>query len=176
MGIVVPEYLLEDIVDQMPQISYPNGDRSINFGYGDKKELNKYLQLKKEGSYPLMWLLMPEKETHIYEFSKAERDCKVVIATLETRADLMNPQRFRGSFDQFLFPMANLFIEGISSAETTRFINDTKVDIYKHPNYSEETDSKKSGVIALWDAIRLDCRIEFQNACLKQIKWTTSTT
>ena len=176
MGIVVPEYLLEDIVDQMPQISYPNGNRSINFGYGDKKELNKYLQVKKEGSYPLIWLLMPQSELLTNEFSKSERDCNFIIATLEDRKDLYNSQRFRGSFDQFLLPVVNLLIEGISSAETTRFINQTQATINKFPNYSDESNSDSGGVIALWDAIRLDCRIEFQNACLKQIKWTTSTT
>ena len=177
MGIIVPEYILEDIVELMPTITYPNSvERNIKFGYGDKKELNRYLALKKDASYPLIWLLMPEKETHTCQFSKAERDCRFIIATLEDRSDLLNSQRYRGAFDQFLLPVANLLIEGIQSASTTRFANQDEVGIAKHPNYSEESNSNESGVIELWDAIRLDCKIEFNNSCLNQIKWITNTT
>ena len=176
MGVtIVPEYLLRDIVSQMPPIPYPTGDREIQFGFGDKKELNKYLALKKEDSYPLMWLLMPSTELHTNEFSKVERDCSIIIATLETRKDLYNPQRYEGSFKQVLLPVFDLFVQGISSASTTRFINETQVSKNKFPNYSEDANSTKSGAIELWDAIRIDCRIEFQNSCLRQIKWITTT-
>lgn len=174
MGIIVPEYILEDIVEQMPSINYPSGAKDVNFGYGDKRELDKYLKLKGDSSYPLIWLLMPSPEKHTKEFSRAERSCSFIVATLETRSDLMNSQRFRGAFDQFLLPVSNLLIEGISSASATRFINETEVDIYKFPNYSEDEKSEESGTIQLWDAIRMDCRIEFKNSCLRQIKWTTT--
>ena len=177
MGIIVPEYILEDIVELMPTITYPDSvERNIKFGYGDKKELNRYLALKQDASYPLIWLLMPERETLTYQFSKDERDCRFIIATLEDRADLFNSQRYRGAFDQFLIPVANLLIEGIQSASTTRFANTDELGMVKHPNYSEESDSNESGSIELWDALRLDCRIEFNNSCLRQIKWITNTT
>ena len=176
MGIVIPEHKLRDIISQMPKVDYQGGigDRSIQFGWGDKTELNRYLKLKKEDSYPLMWLLSPSPELHIYKSTRVERDCSIVIATLETRKDLYNPQRYNFSFDIVLNPIADYFMQGIRSASTTMFLNEDNVTLNKFPNYSDESQSDKSGAIALWDAIRIDCRIEFKNSCLNEIKWITN--
>ena len=32
--MIVPEYILRDIVSQMPTVTYPNEERTIQFGWG----------------------------------------------------------------------------------------------------------------------------------------------
>ena len=170
-ALIIPEYKIRDFINQMPTISYPDGERNIQFGWGDKKELNKYLMKKGIDSYPLVWLLGPSTERHIDQLEKAERDCSFVIATLETRTDLYNPQRYEGSFSKFLNPVNNYLVQGMRNANTTRVLNNDVFNITKHPNYSDESQGDQSGSIELWDAIRTDCTIEFNNSCLKQLKW-----
>lgn len=180
-SLIIPEQELRDIISQMPPIDYgdnekgnPIGERNIQFGWGNKKELNKYLAKKQKASYPLTWLLSPSPELHIDNSSKVERDCSLIIATLDTRKDLYNPDRYKLYFDRVLNPIAELFVQGIRSASTTRFLNDDNVTITKFPDYSEDASTIQTGAIELWDAIRIDCRIEFNNSCLNNIKWITS--
>jgi hypothetical protein len=177
--MIVPEYILRDIVNQMPQISYQGQNsidlvRTIQFGWGDKKELNKYLLLRRNDSYPLVWLLSPSVEAHVDNSSKVERDCSIVVATLETRKDLYNPQRYEGTFNNILNPVTSYVIQGLRSFSKTRILNDNDVNITKFPNYSEDSNSNQGGSIELWDATRIDCRIEFNNSCSNNIKWITN--
>ena len=174
-SIIVPEHKLRDIVSKMPQVDYggTNGLRTIQFGWGDKKQLNKYLALKKDDSYPLIWLLNPRPKTCKANQSLVERDCNLVIATLESRKDMNSMERFDASFDIILNPITDLIFQGIGSATTTRFLNDDEQVVNDFPDYSDDANSNSSGVIALWDAIRIDCKIEFNNSCLKNIKWIT---
>ena len=92
----------------------------FNLVGGDKKELNKYLSLKKNDSYPLVWLLSPSAESHIDNSSRVERDCSIILATLETRTDY-NPQRYEGSFSQVLNPVTDYIVQGVRSASQTVF-------------------------------------------------------
>ena len=146
--MIVPEYIIRDIVNQIPTITYPSGEKSVQFGWGDKKELNKYLKVKKEGSYPLIWLLSPSQELHTNNSTIVERDCNFVIATLETRSDLYNPQRYEGAFKSFLNPVTEYLTQGVRNASPTRILNDDNITITKFPNYSEDESSSKSGAIA----------------------------
>lgn len=171
--MIVPEYIIRDIVDQMPLIDYPIGLLKIKFGWGDKIELNKYLSLKKGDSYPLVWLLLPSIEHHNSNLSLVERDCSIIIATLETRKDLYNPQRYEGAFEKVLNIVTDYMIQGFRSSSQTRLLNDDKINITKFPNYSEDSNFEKGASIELWDATRIDCKIEFNNSCVNTIKWMT---
>jgi len=175
-GLIVPEYKLRDIISQMPSIDYGGdiGVYDIQFGWGSKKSLNKYLDKKGDDSYPLIWLLNPSKKTYKDQSSLVERDCSLIIATLETRKDMDDEERFDAAFKIVLNPIADLIIQGVRSANTTMFLNDNKQDVFDFPDYSDESSGSTSGTIALWDAIRLDCRIEFNNSCLNDIKWMTN--
>ena len=174
-SLIIPEHQLRDIISQMPQIDYGGaiGERVIRFGWGTKKQLNAYLCKKKDDSYPLIWLLNPRTKTYKDQSSLVDRDCNLVIATLETRKYMDAMQRFNASFEIVLNPICDLLMQGIRSASTTRFLNDDVQNINDFPDYSEEGNTSKGGSIEMWDAIRFDCRIEFNNSCLNNIKWIT---
>jgi len=179
-GLIIPEDKLREIISQMPPIDYidANGDliesRQIQFGWGTKKQLNEYLKLNKEDSYPLTWLLNPRTKTYKDQSSLVDRDCNIVIATLETRKYMSAMDRFNASFEIVLNPICELITQGIRSASTTRFLNDDQQQVNDFPDYSEEGNTAEAGSIEMWDAIRFDCRIEFNNNCLNNIKWITS--
>lgn len=172
--MIVIEDILSQIVTRFPTISYAGQERFSKFGWGDKKELNRYLILKQDESYPLVWLLGAAPELHQNNSDLIERDCAIIIATLETRQDLYNPQRYQGAFSQVLNPVADYFMQGIRASSNTRFLNDDTATLTKFPNYSEDSSKTEGGAIELWDAIRIDCRIEFNGSCANSIKWITN--
>ncbi len=71
MGIVTKTIILEDVLksvfNYLPAMSYNEGgdEFSVTFGFGTKKDLNKFLTLRKRSTvYPLIWLLYPYNELH----------------------------------------------------------------------------------------------------------------
>ena len=169
--MIVVEHRLRDIVSQIPGIDLNKDYLGVKpkFGWGDKKELNRYLQLKKEGSYPLVWLL-PSPENHIDSGQAVKKDCNLIIATLEKDISLFNDQRYLKSYDLILNPLTDYLVQGLRSSSISSIIGD-EWSVFRHPNYSEESKGDESGTIDLWDAIRLDCTVEINNHCLKQIVW-----
>ena len=165
--------MLRDIVSQMPSVDYGGdlGFRDVQFGWGNKKQLNEYLKLKKSDSYPLIWLLNPQKEVYKNQSTMIDRDCPLILATLETRKDLDSMQRFDFSFALVLVPIFDYIMQGFRAANTTRVLNNDEFEASKYTDYSDSDSGDKSGVIEDWDAIRVDCRVEFKNNCLNQIKW-----
>ncbi|MFT5668823.1 MAG: hypothetical protein ACI9DK_003028 [Vicingaceae bacterium] len=172
--MIVPEYIIRDIILQMPLMTVFNDgiDRSINFGWGDKLELNRYLVGKKDGLYPLIWLLIPAEDTHSQNGTLCNRTCSFIIANTEERSQLYNPQRYEYNFKIVLLPVTEYIIHGIKSSNETRIEND-EYKVTKHPNYSDEgSNGEESATIALWDAVRLDIDVEFiKTNCKNVIKW-----
>ena len=169
--MIVVEHRLRDIISQIPTIAL-NADYlavSPKFGWGNKKELNRYLELKKEGSYPLIWLL-PSKESHKNNGESVQRKCVFIIAHLEKDTSLFNDERYLKSFDLILNPLTDYLVQGLRTASIS-FIVDDEWEIFKEPNYSETQSADEHGTIDLWDAIRLDCNIEITNDCLNTISW-----
>lgn len=172
--MIIAENILRDIVYQMPEIRI-NDDvkRQPNFHWGDRHELVKYLELKSEEAYPLIWLLLGV-ENHKDRGSVCFRDCELIIATRETDKTLLNSQRYLKSFETVLNPVLDLLVEGLQSSSTTRIVNDSW-SIERRPDYTESyyKNDNDNFTIDLWDAIKLLCEVEFNNNCQNTILWQT---
>ena len=168
--MIIPEYILRDIVKQIPDVVI-NLERTQKpqFGWGDKLELNRYLKLKKNDSYPLIWLL-PSIEHHSEDGDRCNKRLEIIIATLEEDENLYNPERYDKSFRIVLNPVAEQVIKGLTDSRVTKIIG-AKWDVFKHPNYSDD-GGKSNGTIALWDALKLTFNeVEFNNNCLNTNIW-----
>lgn len=169
--MIVVEHMIRAIIEMIPAIQLnPTLLANAKFHWGDEKELNRYVQLKKEDSYPLIWLL-PSPDN--YEGARGQeviKECSFIIATRETRQELFNDERYIRSFDLVLQPLTDYLIHGLTvSTISDRIGNDW--EIMKFPNYSAE--SLKNGTIDLWDAIGLTINVRFKSnlQCLKPINY-----
>ena len=175
--MIVTEHRIRDIVAEIPGFDLNKNYLGVKpkFGWGDKFELDRYLSLKKSDSYPLIWLL-PSKENHSEDFRLCQKNCTLIIAMLEKDIDLFNDQRYLKSYDLVLNPLTEYLVEGIRQANIT-WINEDEDNwnIEKRPNYSEskygKPDETSNGTIDLWDAVELNCNVEFNNEPLKKIIW-----
>ena len=175
--MIITEHRIRDIVAEIPGFDLNADYLNVKpkFGWGDKFELDRYLALKKSDSYPLIWLL-PSQENHSEDFRLCRRSCTIIIAMLEKDISLFNDQRYLKSYDLVLNPLTNYLVEGIRAANIT-YLNEQEDnwDIEKIPNYSENnyggTEKTSSATIDLWDAVQLDCNIEFNNEPLNKIFW-----
>ena len=151
--MIIPEHILRDIVKQIPAVVINSGrTQKPQFGWGDKLELNRYLKLKKNDSYPLIWLL-PSVEHHSEDGDRCKKRLEIIVATLEEDENLFNPERYNQSFEIVLNPVTEQVIKGLTDSRVTKII-EAKWDVFKHPNYSDD-DGKSNGTIALWDALKL---------------------
>ena len=171
--MIIPEYIIRDIVKQIPAVVLnSNKTQKPQFGWGDKLELNRYLQLKKNDSYPLIWLL-PTVENHHSDGEFCNKRLEIIIATLESNENLFNPDRYNKSFRLVLNPMADQVIKGLINSSVTKIIGATW-DVFKHPNYSDNQyqDENSHGTIALWDALKITFNeVEFNDNCINENIW-----
>ena len=170
--MIVAEHTIRDIIATIPAIQINSNTLSKpKFHWGDADELNRYVQVMKEGSYPLIWLL-PSPDN--YEGATGQdltKECSFIIATRETRQSLFNNERYKTSFDLVLQPLTENLIHGLTVSNATSRIGDNW-KILKLPNYSAE--SEKNGTIDLWDAISLTIDIRFNSNsknCLNPINY-----
>lgn len=166
--MIVVEDKLTELFDMIPSIQVnSNNLKKPVFSWGKKEELNRYVELYKSNLYPLIWLL-PTEDTYNISSNLVTKRVVLILSTLETRQDILNPQRYRGSFEQVLNPLASYVVQALQNSSITRITNPDSITILKEPNYS---DAGENATIDLWDAIRIECDVEFNNNCLKPIKW-----
>lgn len=179
MKMIVVEHIMRDIFSQIPVINL-NIDEAQKpyFGWGNKKELNKHLALKNQDAddeiYPLIWLL-PSKDVYTENGHLLNKDCSIIIATRETRVDMLNVQRWQKSFEYVLNPLANFVIEGLKTSTVSKIIED-EFEVERFSDYSDNEEGgneKESASIDLWDAVKVTASVEFTNNCLKTITWQT---
>lgn len=169
--MIIVERKIEDIVGQIPYISMRTDlSRKASFHWGDKKELNRYLELTKDNNYPLIWLLPGADKYN--QNGTATRDCVFIIATRETNVDLFNPARYDKSYHLVLNPLTEYLVEGLRTSSISQIVKD-EWEVQRFPNYSESEhrDENDNVTIDLWDAIKLSCSVQFNNNCLNIIKW-----
>ncbi len=167
--MIVVEHAIRAIVATIPTIQI-NASLSATpkFHWGDELELNRYIKLKKDGAYPLVWLLPDSDKYEGENGEKAIRKCAFIIATREIRKELFNDQRYIKTFDVVLNPLTEYLIKGLTVSSISDRIGNGFTTT-KFPNYSAE--SEKNGTIDTWDAIRLEIEVRFfgKITCLKQI-------
>ena len=179
MEQIIVEHIMRDIFNQIPDINI-NADlsKSIYFGWGNKKELNKQLVtlLKDEDNvvYPLIWLL-PSKDNYKDNGLTVTKECSIIVATRETREELLNDQRWQASFQYVLNPTSNYVIEGLRTSGASRIL-EGEWSIERFSDFSDDEEESREDdkhTIDLWDAIKIEASVEFTNNCLKTITWQT---
>jgi len=157
--MIVIEHHIRAIVNTIPEIQINKTlTAKPKFGWGDELELNRYIKLKKEQSYPLIWLLPDTDRYEGWDGRKAVRPCTFIIATREIRKELFNDQRYLKSFDVVLNPLTDYLVHGLQTSNISDRMDDGW-SVSKHPNYSAESD--KDGTIDIWDAIKLEISVRF---------------
>lgn len=166
--MIVTEDRLTELFGQIPNIQI-NASTFLKpvFSWGKREELNRWVEKYKSNTYPLIWLL-PSEESYNSLSELTTRRIVLIIAHLETRVELFNAERYSSSYDNVLNPLTDYVIQALSNSNITRLINNDDIKIFKEPNYS---DREKNGSIDLWDAVRIECDVEFNNNCLNTIKW-----
>jgi len=164
---IVVEERLQEIIDCFPEVLSLSGRSShkVIFGYGDEKELNAFLKVRKlEKVYPLIWLLYPYSEKHTntnVEISKA-----VFILATSTNATSENKERLDKNFGKILLP---LFFTLRKAFRQANIINtDSEYNVVKHPNYSN--DGEEHDGTFIWDALRVETDFTIIDTCLKDLK------
>lgn len=167
--MIVIEDKLEELFSQIPDIRVnDNVTTKPFFSWGKKEELNRYVEKTKASVlYPLIWKL-PSKEDYNRSSELSTTDLVLIIATRETNSEYFNPTRLEYSFKTTLNPLTEYVIQALQNGSTTRITNIESIGIYKEPNYS---DNGENAVIDKWDAIRIECNVEFNDNCLKTLKW-----
>lgn len=168
--MIVGEYVIRSIIDTFPLIQInPTTSLQPKFHWGDEAELNRYIKLKKEASYPLIWLLPSEDRYEGSRFQNLVKDCSFIIATRENRVELFNDQRYIKTFDLVLNPLQDYLVQGLTKSDISERV-DNNFTIFKHPNYSAESEA--NATIDIWDAIKLDITVRFKEGkCLKPINY-----
>lgn len=166
--MIVFEERLKEIFDLLPNIQVnPSNSIKPSFSWGKKEELNRYIMKNKSASYPLIWLL-PSVDTYNLLSDRVTRNVVLIVASLETRTELYNEQRYKGNFETVLNPLANYILQGLQGSSISRITNPNDISILKEPNYS---DAGENATIDKWDALRIECNVEINNNCLNLIKW-----
>jgi hypothetical protein len=166
---IVVEERLQEIINYFPEVLSLSGQSShkVIFGYGDKKELNAFLKVRKlETVYPLIWLLYPYSEKHTntrVEVSKA-----VFILAVSTNASMENKQRLDSNFGKILLPLFFTFRKAFKNANIINSNNE--YDVVKHPNYSDGESGEEHPGTFIWDALRVETDFELMDTCLKELK------
>lgn len=174
--MIIVEEKISSIVEQMPKIQV-NSDYTTRpkFHWGDKHELVKFLELNKDDSYPLIWLLLGA-DVHVERGHLCKRQCEFVLATRETNKDLLNHQRFEKSYKFVLNPLLEYLIDGLKSSSISRVAEDTWT-VQRVPDYTESyyKNDNDNYTIDLWDALKLTISVEFNTNCLNAItSWQTN--
>ena len=169
--MIVVEERLRELFDLIPEIYVKNGvSNKPAFSWGDKLALNQFLTVAYKDSsfktYPLIWLL-PSEDSYNNSVDILDRRVSLVLATLETRKDLLNDHRLQGTYKNTLNPLTEYVIQALNNGSIINYISPL-INILKSPNYSINEDNES---IERWDAVRIDLDVQFNNKCLNPIKW-----
>ena len=159
---IVIQEVLPKLVDLIPEISVSeNTTAKPFFSFGSEDDLNRYIKATNSVNYPLIWML-PSVNTYNYVNNRVTRRLLLIVATIERRIDISNEQRFADSFSNTLFPIRDYLIHILRHSGVSNIKGE--IDTYEFPRYIQEETS----VIDNWDAIRIECNVEFNNKqCIK---------
>ncbi len=169
--MIVVEEKLRALFDMIPEIQI-NTNNLVKpcFSWGDELALTQFMDAAYKdvdfNLYPLIWLL-PSVDDHNPRAKTLKKDIRLVISTLETRNETLNDQRLQGSFKKVLNPLAD-YIEQCFLNSSITIVLSENIKTFKRPNYSV---NKKSGAIDKWDAMTIDLEVEFNNNCIKPLRW-----
>jgi|TARA_R110000787_G_scaffold113975_1_gene223513 hypothetical protein len=160
--MIIVEDIIQVEVSKMLAINlFDNRTQKPTYGWGDKNELNKYLSINKNKSYPLVWQKLSSKSKTGNEVSQT---CEFIFAVnfRKEELDLMNPDRLEATFKPVLYPFMESFLQALNKSRNIT-INVNEYDFSDIPNYP--VTSLDDDVVDLWDAVSVSIDATFMNNC-----------
>jgi len=159
--IIVEDIIKVEVAKMVAVNLFDNRNQKPVYGWGDKNELNKYLTIYKNKSYPLIWQIPSEKTNRVNEISQT---CDFILAINFTKneTDLMNPDRLESTFKPVLYPFMEVFLQALNKSRNIT-INKSEFTFEDFPNYA--ITSPNDEVVDLWDAVRVSIDATFMNNC-----------
>ncbi|WP_027381869.1 hypothetical protein [Epilithonimonas caeni] len=163
------EYINSDFgeVVQIKNPYYFQSPANVKFSFGTEKELNVWLQGKKE-KYPLAWLVYPVTENSDNTPNKivTYRSMRIIFAINNDSDKLVQTrvQTTRYILDQVVEKFCKLMTQGKFRKYIWMDRNGQHSQKF-FPNYSVNSQTD-SGQIDIWDAIVLECDIYFNPNCM----------
>lgn len=121
-----------------------NGNtRTVQFHYGDQKELNLWISLKdkvREQKYPLIWYVIANEEDA--GNGKSKVDSQLILMNL-TKREVLNTTRANTTYKEVINPLYDLVQNTLDLNLNTNLLNDGKKIPFKdQPNYGvDESNS-----------------------------------
>lgn len=147
-------------------------DKKPVYNWGNELHLLKVLELYQKSNaypYPLIYQVS-NTSTQREQSSEATINLELIIATRETRVDLLNENRWAYSYKQLLYPVliniVTLFMQGVNT-----FTWNGEYTVREFPNYG---NGQENFTIDLWDALRFETTITLNNNCLNTILYDTN--
>lgn len=173
--LIKVEDRFQEMFNLLPSMAGINANSSdlfdVTFGYGDNKQLNFFLNERKDFvNYPLIWLLYPYKERHTRKYVELEKVS--LILAVETITGLTNKERIDQTFTKILFPLFDNISELFMKSNTIH--TGVYYDVIKYPNYGEINQlrtKEESFSVDVWDALKVTFDCEINNNCLRPIKF-----
>lgn len=124
----------------------PVSDATIQFGYGDRNELNRWIDRNKTSTvYPLIWYLKGEFVEENGWLETVEETQLILFQS--TTVDLFNTQRSSLTYENVLAKVSKEVIRKLEKSNSFEFISSNsgkknKYRLYDEPLFGEEIDDK----------------------------------
>ena len=173
------EVRFNELFGTLPPITVDGKDYPVSFEIGSPDDLNKYLNQKQKevsvsgGSiYPILWLETPI-ETDGNDTIRT-MPIKLVLAELSNN-NLSNRERLETTFKLTLNPLLKNVLTALRQSGFTKIIRDANNNLreYNQTNFFNygTPDEAKHITTDIWDAIKLDLRLEMNTNCLQIINY-----
>lgn len=160
--LIVPETIMTDIVSTIEPLEFNGKMLTPSFGFGNKDELTRFLDLFKDKVYPLIWMI-PNEESHSFNQVEETVDFIIAVNFSKENKNELNNIRFEKVFIPLLIPLAEKMLFRIARSKNASYDN-TNFKVFKRPNY-HETNTDKPNSIHYWDALTLSLKMSFYNNC-----------
>lgn len=171
--MIVVESSLKNIFATLPAEVENGKEFKPVYDFGNQKELLCFINSQNKlgaTKYPLIWLETPVSMTG--KPNQKEVNLTLVLATL-SKYELSNTQRLETTFKNTLFPLLENVLKALKRSGKTRIKDEGNIKTTNYFNYGvkdlrQKNESQVSNDI--WDAIKLECKIEITANCGCDIK------
>lgn len=118
-------------------------EKTVQFHYGDQKELNAWIQIKdknKSNKYPLIWYVISNEEDS--RNGRVKVDSQLILMNL-TKSEYLNTTRSMTTYKEVINPLYDLIQKKLDSNLHTNLLNDGRKIPYKdEPNFGVNESTK----------------------------------
>lgn len=160
--MIIVEDIIKARVSKLTKVDLLDGRSQLPvYGWGDKNELNKYLEEVGTNSYPLIWQIPTKKEIGVNEIAQ-KSEFVIAVNFVKEDTELMNSERLELTFKTILYPLLENFTKELNKGKNSS-VNSSNYEMTDYPNYSITT--KDNEVVDLWDAVLLSIDATYFNNC-----------